>query len=105
MKTCISGNFQNKEYKLVSLGYNDPRGRAMGARIFTGEVNFVPAPEDARSWYNIEPGHYFAFEPHATRDGITYGPIQKLQYFKTEQERFVAIEKYLNSARKRAAKR
>jgi hypothetical protein len=87
------------------FGIKDHKGRAVGANIKTSTCEFVWAPEDA-SWGHsgIEPGVYYHFVPHATRNGIRYGASQNDQWFKTPEERSKAIEKYLQSAKKRMAK-
>lgn len=80
----------------------DSKGRMIGSRITTWECDFVECP-DGSGWYsNIAPGHYYQYEPHATRDGVTYGAMQGSKMFTTEAERAQAIARYLLGARRRA---
>jgi hypothetical protein len=101
MKSII-GNKTEATVKQVNFGSNDQRGREVGASIRIYEIDFVPAPENYMSWYNMDAGHYFGLTFHATRNGVGYGPIQPDKYFKTEAERNLAIEKYLAYATKKA---
>jgi hypothetical protein len=88
----------------INFGINDPRGREVGAKIRTWETDFEPIPLNFQSWHNIEPGHYFTLDVHATRNGVEYGAAQPYKYFKTPSERAKAIERYLTDAKKRAPK-
>jgi hypothetical protein len=89
-------------------GVTDKRGRAIGAQVTTGEVDYVALPDTMEDGsprlggYTMVPGHYYTFRPHATRNGQEYGPTQREQHFSNESERQLAIDQYLLSARRRA---
>jgi hypothetical protein len=74
----------------------------IGARIATREIDFIAAPEDCFSWYNIAAGHYFAVTFHATRNGIPYGACQPEKHFQTAGDREQEIARYLKYALKKA---
>jgi len=95
----------NVATQTFDFGCNDKRGRAMGAEITTYEVDFVEIVENCNGgFYTHVPGHYFAFNPHTTRNGNGYGPVQPDYYFTTVAERQSAIDKYLTNSKKRALK-
>jgi hypothetical protein len=85
--------------------HKDAKGRVIGADIHRFLATFTQKSEDARNGYRHEPGTFFGFRPHATRNGLPYGASQSRQYFKTEAEREQAISAYLANAMKRAAKK
>jgi len=91
----------NPEIKYVDFGIKDKLNRNIGVNITTYHVTFAQAPEDARMWYAIDAGDYYALHTWITRDGKNYGAIQPNKYFKTAQERETAINKYLTETRKR----
>lgn len=86
------------------FGTTDNRGRATGAQIKTGVRIMVEQPEGITWGWRHAPGTYYIWEPHTTRDGRTYGPVQCDHYCKTLAERDAAISKYLKDAAKRASK-
>ncbi|HSF05736.1 MAG TPA: hypothetical protein VLG10_08100 [Methylomirabilota bacterium] len=94
----------------------DRRGRLMGARLTSWEVDFTQmtpaeAAAHAETHYYVpnapvdRAGHWYVFAPHATRDGVIYGASQPERYFRTSEERAKAAAKYLLEAEKRASKR
>jgi hypothetical protein len=103
MKTRREDVIGSSETRYFSFGVCDPKGREIGVKVTTWEVHFI---EDTtlESWYDREPGRYFAFEPHATRNQQYYGAMQSFRCFTSTEERRHAIEAYVNAARKRAQK-
>lgn len=89
----------------INLGAKDKYGREIGTRITTYTIEFIPAPEDATSYWTVEPGIYQAWIGQATRNGSSYGASQKENRSKTKTGRDMAIEKYIDGARKRATKK
>jgi len=88
-----------------AFGHLDRFGRELGAAIYTWAETFRPVGPDEDPWgRRVEPGTYFTFRPQATRDGASYGPIQRDVRYATEADRDAAIRLYLDGARKRAAK-
>jgi hypothetical protein len=100
----------NAQVRIENFGINDSRGREIGAQIYTYEETHTEISDEAAAasysgyYTGVEPGLYFGFRPHATRNGSTYGALQHGARFATVAERDAAIEKYLAGARKRAAK-
>jgi hypothetical protein len=89
-----------------SFGVKDRLGREIGGIGYRWDnVVFRPAPEDANYWNCTPEGTYFAFCPHASRNGKPYGAIQRDQFYTTAAERDAAMETYFTNAAKRAAKR
>ncbi len=88
------------------LGHADAKGRRIGAEIRTSLITVADKPADhSGGYYGYRPaGRYYAFVPHATRNGVHYGASQRETLFAKVEERDAAIEKYLANARKRAAK-
>lgn len=103
MKTHVTYEHDNND-QLHDFFLSDAKGRRIGARIWLAVATSVEIADDSRGWSNLPPGVYFAWCPHATRNGNTYGATQEYRYCKTEDERAQAIAKYLADARKRAAK-
>jgi hypothetical protein len=99
----IKENIINIEKRYVSFNVTDSKGREVGAKIVLYELDFI---EDAHAqgYYDKAAGHYFAFEPHATRDQLRYGACQPGKYFRDSDMRERAINTYLASARKRATR-
>ncbi len=93
-ETVISGDF----------GILDSKGRMIGFCIKIFDVEYVEFSQDVANvmYYSNKPvGKYFAFQPHATRNGKTYGACQQDQEYLTKSERDAAIQKYIESAKKR----
>lgn len=88
-----------------SFGDLDERGRMVGARITRYEIETIAVGPDAEGYvlYLAHAGRWFAFEPHATRDGQRYGASQSTRYYPTAGRREDAISLYLREAMKRAA--
>jgi hypothetical protein len=86
-------------------GFSDKKARALGSRIWTGTVVYVPVDEaNANNVWHIAPGTYFAWRGTATRAAEAFGAGQRTHYCKSEAERARAIAKYLVDAKKRAQK-
>jgi hypothetical protein len=100
MRCALSETPPRRE--LVSFDVLDKRGRVVGARITRNEHTYTEGGD--RAWYEQTPGTFYAFTPHATRNGETYGASQRTVLCATPEEREAAIAKYLRAARKRAAK-
>lgn len=92
----------NRQTANVSFDVVDKKGRLIGAKVYTFEIDFIEIESDSGSYWTIAPGHYFGFIPQATRNGQDYGAIQNFRLFLTPAERDDAIAKYLAAARKRA---
>lgn len=92
-ESVLSGDF----------GVVDDKGRMIGYQIKLFDVEYVAFVEGDNYAYcnSHQPGKYFAFYPHATRNGNTYGACQQKQEYSTKAEREEAIKKYIDSARKR----
>jgi hypothetical protein len=86
------------------FGVRDSKGRVLGANVATGRRVFEAAQVGNGSWWTLAPGTHFYFCPQATRDGRGFGATQGARYFATAAERDAAVARYLDSARKRAAK-
>ena len=105
MSKCRRINEENFDRQHYDFGVSDAKGRALGAYVTRLEFDYILAPEDARSWSpDCEPGHYFAYRPHAARGRAPFGASQSMVSFKTEAEREADIERYLAAAKKRAQK-
>jgi hypothetical protein len=80
--------------------------RKVGSLIASSTQTFVSVqPTSGRSYYTIEPGTYFVWEAHATRDGQRFGACQPTHYCKTEATRALQVANYLKSAKARALKK
>jgi hypothetical protein len=94
----------------VAFGVVDRLGREIGARAFAERVTVEEVTADDQagritSWpRDMRLGDFFTYTPHATRNGSSYGASQSAVWFDTEAERDRGVEKYLDSARKRASK-
>lgn len=89
------------------FGIKDDKGRSVGCVIWQYEIEFVPACEGEFGGvrYNIEPGQYFAWSKHATRDGVEYGAFQYPRYCRSDEARVGEIKSYLRSTLDRAKKK
>jgi hypothetical protein len=91
------------------FGVRDSKGRAIGGLVqrYTVETRLRT---DADGDYGIvymldaQPGTFYCYKPHATRDGKSFGAIQPSVWFATAAERDAAVEKYFAGAAKRAPK-
>jgi hypothetical protein len=81
-------------------GVVDAKGRVIGLRIDTREVDFVEVA-DGGCYYRVAPGHYFSAKMQTTKDGKAYGATQPEHYFATAEERATAIVKRLSAAMKK----
>ena len=103
-----TADLQGKEAEFHSLFASDDKGRKIGVRIIKGWIDVVPMdgsePRDQGAC-TLPTGRHYAFEPHATRDGEPFGPLQRTQFFQTAEERDKAAEDYLDRAFKRAMKK
>jgi hypothetical protein len=86
----------------------DSKGRAIGARIRTYTVDFVPATEEEvkTMWtYQTEPGtRFFCFRAYATRNDVEFNALHPERQFATPEARDKAIITYLRGAQTRADK-
>lgn len=97
-------NIREKETRKVPFGILDARGREIGARITVYREDRVPVEGSAALLRPEQLGTgWFALDIHATRNGQDYGACQPTSYFKTAEARDEAVERYLTSAKKRAA--
>ncbi|MBC8984075.1 hypothetical protein IAI52_27900 [Pseudomonas lurida] len=93
----------------LGFGYYDSFGREIGMMTCVWEVDVVEVDGVAITYHTgfSEPGHYFAAETQATRNGKAYGASQRDQYFKTCEERDVYLARRwadsLKAAKKKAA--
>ena len=86
------------------FGIFDKKWRKIGYELHLHEVDLVEIKGENYTggfWSNKLPGHYFVFYPQATRDGEKYGACQQDRFFKTKEERDSAVQKYIESAKKR----
>lgn len=97
----IQQNQSASTTQYISFAVVDSKGREVGAIIRTYEVDFI---EDAYAtcYWEHPAGHFFLFEPRATRDQQRYGACQGWKSFATAAERAQAVQTYLAAARKRA---
>lgn len=94
-------NVSNKKSEIRETAHHDSRGRLIGGQVWTWESDWV---ECDRLGWSVEPGHYFSFTTHSTRDRVNYGASQKTYRFASAAERDAAVEKYFVGVAKRAAK-
>lgn len=96
-KVAIDEGLERHDFGVV-----DTKGRAIGAHIRFQ----VREQVETTNGYGYEgvPGTYFCCYFSATRGGAPYGATQSWNYFTTEKERIVAVEKYLKGAASRAKK-
>ena len=93
------------EFDRHDFGCVDKKGRAIGCVIATNQVVFESIPPgDIGCYYGLEPGVWYRWCPHNTRNSETFGPTQDDHYCRTEEEREVKIKKYLADTQKRFKK-
>jgi len=104
----------------IDFPYIDSRGRQIGAKIRREKLvisEVSPSEASSRSVKSVELGYswgrmvnrkslgvWYVFYPHATRNGVLYGPGSGYRYFRTEKAREDAVAEYLADAEKRASK-
>lgn len=93
----------NIEAISVNFGVCDRFGRMIGARVTKYEMDYLPTDKDYG--FTVTPGHYFMFDPAATRNGLEYGGWAGHRRFNTAADRDMAVSKYFEDAKKRAIKR
>jgi hypothetical protein len=95
--------YTNESRILGDFGIVDHKGRMIGYCIKLFEVEYVEYVEgDSFDYCNrSSPGKFFAFYPQATRNGNSYGACQQSKKYSTNIEREEAIQKYIESAKKR----
>lgn len=103
------------------FGVTDKKGRALGASVALFECDYVQVAVKLEQSYSgpyvvdadpsehycplqVEPGHVWGFIPCSTRDGDGFGACQSERYFRSQEERDAAVEKYFKSARNRAVR-
>lgn len=90
---------------VVQFGFRDYRGRRVGAQIATWNAQMEPGLEDGKYGRStLPPGPAFGLRCMATRNSVCFGAWQQEQWFATVEERDAAITRYLDGARKRAAR-
>lgn len=91
---------------IVDLGAMDRKGRRHGAEVRTSEYTYraMTAEEVARerTWWRINPGHYFTVIVQALKNGKNWGASQPRHFFSTLAERDDYIASRLADMRKRA---
>lgn len=88
-----------------SFGAIDRWGRRIGAIIVYTNSEYTPIEMSVgTSYWPHEPGKFFSVMCQQTRAGYAYGAGQNAVDFKTVEERDAHVEKYLKSAKARAAK-
>lgn len=93
-------------YEKIGFAIFDRFNREIGASLERSTI-VVSAEIEERPYHGgtqKEPGTYYSFRPHATRNARNYGASQRSDWFNTEEEREAAIQKYLAGARKRATR-
>ena len=90
----------------IEFPYLDSRTRRIGVNIYRSIKTMIQVPESESSLNTDRSnlGSWYVFRPHATRNGITYGALQRDRFFRTEEAREHAIAKYLADSEKRASK-
>ena len=93
----------------VSFGFTDTKGRVIGYTMETWEVDVTEAPPEIVGTYwnycGLEPGHYYACCPQATRDASKYGALQPEKFYRTSNERIAYIDRYDMTRHKEAKKK
>ena len=102
--TSFPANLITTSNEVVAFGATDSKARAVGAQIRHIEADWIETPQGQYGYVNDRRGRWFGFQPHATRNGVNYGAVQKWRWFATIEAREAAIAKYLADANKRAAK-
>lgn len=103
-------NPRNSKTEAHTFGLYDKEGREMGAAVTTYDVSIEHydagnSHMDVASYVGVgTPGFYPVSYICTTRDGRSYGALQKSKIFLTEEERAKYISKRLSEMRKRAAK-
>ena len=100
-------DYTTRETERFNFGAVDGKRRTIGARVTYASGEFTAeranglrqAPQGSP-----ESGPAFCMTVHATRDNNDFGAIQGWQVFATAAARDAAKAKYLDGARKRAAK-
>lgn len=93
MKSIVENKTQ-VEISKMGFGFFDKKNREIGMQVSVFECDFVAAEQDARTWTNIEPGHYFVAITVSTRDSEPFCAGRSAwQYFATREERDVYLAK------------
>ena len=96
------------EEKHIDFGFNDLKGRRIGALLYTSQIDLVEydntPTESGIVHYPIpmEPGHYYTFQAQHTRNGKPYGVSTPRKIFARPQHLDFAARKYLDDAISRA---
>lgn len=105
MKTSKYFRQGARESEHHDFGATDTKGRRIGAQIERYDVTTVPVEENPHGLdVPLPPGLWYAWRPHATRDGMKYGATQHENFCATPEQREREIAKYLAAARKRAGR-
>jgi hypothetical protein len=103
--TCQAGDPTNVVERHVAFGFADSKGRAVGYRVTTSEVDLVPVSESSDLYPRLcdqEPGHYFVLDGHYTVDRRDYGTSPYRLFFQSDTLRRIAAVKMVEDARDRA---
>jgi hypothetical protein len=94
---------QNQKERFVDFGLVDEKGRRIGAKLTTYELDFVANDNNPGATYDVAPGHYYILTPQHTRNGEEYGFGAHIGFFQRPHDREFAALKYLDDAKSRAA--
>lgn len=87
-----------------SFGIVDDKGREIGSVWRIVPVTFEPAEPDAISYCTHAPGHYYAANVHATRDGAPFGALQRDHFCESLEAARSKVEALIDASRKRYAR-
>lgn len=107
MKTKRTYNNAEAEITMKPFGIADEKGRWIGVRVRVTPVKIEEVPADTKTYYvdGPAPGEYLALNCHATRNGKTFGPVQRDSFYTTRRDLDAALSKYCLAAMKRASKK
>lgn len=84
-------------------GLRDGRNRQIGVMVKIYRKEYVTS-DNGYGW-DVEPGVYFVLFVKQTRGGVSFGPVQNGQFFKTYEEALSMSEKVVDRRRKEYAKK
>lgn len=91
--------------KHFDFGVTDNKGRAVGTCLVRSTETYVPAADDAVSYFTISPGTHFVWYLHATRDGERYGSSHRRHFCDTLPQRTKEAAACLTARKARAVKK
>ena len=92
----------------IEFGFCDDRGRQLGASVYRDLVEFIPLAEGEFSGFNYHrktPGIFFRATVTVTRDGELFGAGQVIAQFETAAQRENYINRRVDDAKARYAKK